>query len=253
MLALRCCSRRPREARTLQLVALGDSLTAGYGLPPGQAFPEVLQRALRAKGYDVEVANAGVSGETAEDGLARFDWSVPAGHGRADRRTRRQRHAARHAARRRQGGARRNSRARRRQAHIATLLTGMRAAPEPRRRLPEEVRRDLSRSRRALRRRALSVLPRRRRRRPQAEPEGRAAPDARGGGEDRRGDAAGGREAPWRGPLKMRGIDSKRGSGPVALAPARAIALANSLGAARLAGCGETCMSSTAILRRAMC
>ena len=67
------------EARTLHLVALGDSLTAGYGLPPGEAFPEVLQRVLSAKGYDVEVVNAGVSGETAQDGLARFDWSVPEG------------------------------------------------------------------------------------------------------------------------------------------------------------------------------
>ena len=69
----------PAAARTLHVVALGDSLTAGYGAPPGQAFPEVLQKVLRAKGYDVEVANAGVSGETAEDGLARFDWSVPQG------------------------------------------------------------------------------------------------------------------------------------------------------------------------------
>jgi len=69
----------PAQARTLHLVALGDSLTAGLGLPPGQAFPEVLEKALRAKGYDVEVANAGVSGDTAEDGLARYDWSVPDG------------------------------------------------------------------------------------------------------------------------------------------------------------------------------
>jgi len=69
----------PAMARTIKLVALGDSLTAGYGLAPGQAFPEVLQKALRAKGHDVEVINAGVSGETAEDGLARFDWSVPEG------------------------------------------------------------------------------------------------------------------------------------------------------------------------------
>ena len=66
-------------ARTLKLVALGDSLTAGYGVPPGAAFPEVLEKALRAKGHDVDVVNAGVSGETAEDGLARFDWSVPQG------------------------------------------------------------------------------------------------------------------------------------------------------------------------------
>ena len=66
-------------ARPLRLVALGDSLTAGYGLPPGQAFPDVLARALKAKGWDVEVVNAGVSGDTAADGLARFDWSVPDG------------------------------------------------------------------------------------------------------------------------------------------------------------------------------
>ena len=64
-------------ARTLRLVALGDSLTAGYGLPPGKAFPDRLEAALRAKGWDVKVINAGVSGDTAADGLARYDWSVP--------------------------------------------------------------------------------------------------------------------------------------------------------------------------------
>ena len=64
-------------AKPLKLVALGDSLTAGYGVAPGLAFPDVLEKALRAKGYDVKVINAGVSGETAGDGLARFDWSVP--------------------------------------------------------------------------------------------------------------------------------------------------------------------------------
>jgi acyl-CoA thioesterase I len=69
----------PAEARLLKVVALGDSLTAGYGLPPGQAFPDALQRALKARGWDVEVVNAGVSGETAADGLARYDWSVPQG------------------------------------------------------------------------------------------------------------------------------------------------------------------------------
>lgn len=65
------------QARMLKLVALGDSLTAGYGLKAGQRFPEALEKALRAKGYDVSVVNAGVSGDTLEDGLARFDWSVP--------------------------------------------------------------------------------------------------------------------------------------------------------------------------------
>jgi acyl-CoA thioesterase I len=66
-------------ARPLLIVALGDSLTAGFGLPAEESFPEVLQKALRAKGYDVEVSNAGVSGDTAADGLARFDWAVPDG------------------------------------------------------------------------------------------------------------------------------------------------------------------------------
>ena len=66
------------SARTLRLVVLGDSLTAGYGLPPGKAFPDQLQAALNARGWDVEVVNAGVSGDTAEDGLARYDWAVPA-------------------------------------------------------------------------------------------------------------------------------------------------------------------------------
>jgi acyl-CoA thioesterase I len=65
-------------ARTIRLVALGDSLTAGLGLPPGQAFPNQLQAALRAKGWDVEVINSGVSGDTAADGLARYNWAVPA-------------------------------------------------------------------------------------------------------------------------------------------------------------------------------
>ena len=65
-------------ARTLRLVALGDSLTAGLGLPPGQAFPDRLQAALRARGWNVDVLNAGVSGDTAATGLARYDWAVPA-------------------------------------------------------------------------------------------------------------------------------------------------------------------------------
>ncbi len=64
-------------AEPVSIVALGDSLTAGYGLAPGQSFPEQLERALRARGHDVSVANAGVSGDTAREGLARLFWSVP--------------------------------------------------------------------------------------------------------------------------------------------------------------------------------
>jgi acyl-CoA thioesterase-1 len=64
-------------ARPLKIVALGDSLTAGFGLPADAAFPARLQLALVRQGLAVEVANAGVSGDTAADGLARLDWSVP--------------------------------------------------------------------------------------------------------------------------------------------------------------------------------
>jgi len=59
------------------LVALGDSLTAGYGLPGNAALPAVLERALKERGHDVEIVNAGVSGDTAAGGLERLDWSVP--------------------------------------------------------------------------------------------------------------------------------------------------------------------------------
>jgi acyl-CoA thioesterase-1 len=65
--------------RTIKVVALGDSLTAGYQLPATVAFPVQLERALKAKGLAVEVANAGVSGDTSSGGLARLDWSVPVG------------------------------------------------------------------------------------------------------------------------------------------------------------------------------
>jgi acyl-CoA thioesterase I len=65
--------------RPVRIVALGDSLTAGQGLPADQAFPAKLEQALRAKGLAVEVTNAGVSGDTASSGLARLDWSIPEG------------------------------------------------------------------------------------------------------------------------------------------------------------------------------
>lgn len=69
---------QPAAADPVEIVALGDSLTAGYGLGPGESFPEQLEAALRERGHDVAVANAGVSGDTASDGLARLEWSVPA-------------------------------------------------------------------------------------------------------------------------------------------------------------------------------
>ncbi|MEF2553563.1 arylesterase [Aurantimonas sp. A2-1-M11] len=67
----------PAAGETLQIVAFGDSLSAGYGVNPGESFPEQLQTALRETGRDVAVANAGVSGDTTSGGLARLEWSVP--------------------------------------------------------------------------------------------------------------------------------------------------------------------------------
>ncbi|WP_414643833.1 arylesterase [Bosea sp. (in: a-proteobacteria)] len=67
------------QTKPLKLVALGDSLSAGYNLPGSAAFPTVLEKMLRDKGIPVEIANAGVSGDTSQGGLERLDWSVPDG------------------------------------------------------------------------------------------------------------------------------------------------------------------------------
>jgi len=64
------------EDGTVKVVALGTSLTAGYGLEQAEGFVPQLQAALAAKGLDVEVENAGVSGDTSAGGLARLDWSI---------------------------------------------------------------------------------------------------------------------------------------------------------------------------------
>jgi acyl-CoA thioesterase-1 len=66
-------------AAPIKLVALGDSLTAGYLLPADQSFPAQLQTALRKDGFIVDVINAGVSGDTASGGLARLDWTLAEG------------------------------------------------------------------------------------------------------------------------------------------------------------------------------
>ena len=67
------------QTSPLRIVALGDSLTAGYLLPPAEAFPAQLAAALKARGHTIEMINAGVSGDTTAAGLERFDWSVPEG------------------------------------------------------------------------------------------------------------------------------------------------------------------------------
>jgi acyl-CoA thioesterase I len=65
------------EPRGSVIVALGDSLTAGLGLPQDEAFPAQLEAALKARGHNVTVVNAGVSGDTASAGLKRLDWALP--------------------------------------------------------------------------------------------------------------------------------------------------------------------------------
>ena len=65
--------------KPIKLVVLGDSLSAGLGLPAQDAFPVKLQKALQAKGIAVDMVNAGVSGDTTSGGRDRLDWSVPDG------------------------------------------------------------------------------------------------------------------------------------------------------------------------------
>jgi acyl-CoA thioesterase-1 len=65
--------------RPIKLAVLGDSLTAGYGLPAAAAFPVRLQKSLKDSGIDVDALNAGVSGDTSSGGRDRLDWSIPDG------------------------------------------------------------------------------------------------------------------------------------------------------------------------------
>jgi acyl-CoA thioesterase-1 len=68
-----------QQAKLIKVVVLGDSLSAGLGLSAAAAFPERLQKALKANGIDVDMTNAGVSGDTSSGGRDRLDWSVPDG------------------------------------------------------------------------------------------------------------------------------------------------------------------------------
>lgn len=63
----------------MKILAFGDSLTAGYQLPPAQSYPKQLEALLKGEGYDVEIANAGVSGDTSAQALARVDWNLKQG------------------------------------------------------------------------------------------------------------------------------------------------------------------------------
>ena len=67
------------ESKSVHIVAFGDSLSAGYGLRPKDAFPAQLQKQLKADGRNVVVTNGAVSGDTTADGLQRLEWAVPGG------------------------------------------------------------------------------------------------------------------------------------------------------------------------------
>jgi len=78
-ISLTCQAWPVAATEPIRIVALGDSLTAGTGLPHSAAFPARLEAALRARGHAVEIINAGVSGDTTSGGVARLDSSVPSG------------------------------------------------------------------------------------------------------------------------------------------------------------------------------
>ena len=65
-----------RAAARPRIVFLGDSLTAGLGLPPEQSVPALIQKRLNDEGHEYDVVNAGVSGDTSAGGLSRLDWSL---------------------------------------------------------------------------------------------------------------------------------------------------------------------------------
>ncbi|MBU2487714.1 MAG: arylesterase [Alphaproteobacteria bacterium] len=66
-------------ADAVTLVGFGDSLMAAYNLQASEGFPARLEAALRERGHDVTIIDAGVSGDTTSGGLARLDWSIPDG------------------------------------------------------------------------------------------------------------------------------------------------------------------------------
>ena len=72
-------SRAPAQARTIRILVLGDSLTAGFGLAQPDGFQAVMQAALRSRGLDVTLVDAAVSGDTTAGGRARLDWALTDG------------------------------------------------------------------------------------------------------------------------------------------------------------------------------
>jgi acyl-CoA thioesterase I len=76
LLLIAAAMAAPAAARDVHILAFGDSLTAGYGLPPGQGFAPQLEAVLRRHGVRAFVANGGVSGDTAAAGRARLKWTL---------------------------------------------------------------------------------------------------------------------------------------------------------------------------------
>lgn len=77
LVLLACATLARAQAAAPEIAFLGDSITAGYGLEPGEAFPELIGKMLEESGQPITVVNAGVSGDTTSGGLARLDWSIP--------------------------------------------------------------------------------------------------------------------------------------------------------------------------------
>lgn len=77
LLMINLATQSNSQMKKPEIAFLGDSLTAGYGLAPGEAYPELLADKLEAMGKPIALINAGVSGDTTSGGLARLDWSIP--------------------------------------------------------------------------------------------------------------------------------------------------------------------------------
>ena len=76
IIAVFCLLSPARAEEVTRIVAIGDSLTAGYGLPTGEDFVTRLEAALQENGQNVRIENAGVSGDTTAGGLQRLDWAL---------------------------------------------------------------------------------------------------------------------------------------------------------------------------------
>jgi acyl-CoA thioesterase-1 len=72
-------SANPAPAKAPRIVVLGDSITAGYGIDPSAAYPNLLQAKIKQAGLNYEVVNAGLSGDTTSGGLRRIDWALGQG------------------------------------------------------------------------------------------------------------------------------------------------------------------------------